>query len=307
MIEIVSTIIPIFSVIILGNLLSRVGFLSRAFIGPANNLTFYVAIPALVFRAIARTSFHAAFNSAALASVYIPMAVLVLLLMGMVRWLRIPRHQAGTLIQCSFHGNLSQVGLAVVYYYLGEKGFAQASILTGFLILLQNFVSVAVLTHYAGNEEPSRPRGFPLRDMLLHPIILATIPGIILSFLEVPLPAVAERFLAILAGLALPLALLVIGASLSFSLVRSGMKLVLASGFFKLILLPALSIPLALLFGLSADEFHVVLILMAAPTATVSYIMAVKMDGDPDLAGAALSINTLAAALTYMLWLSVLA
>jgi predicted permease len=55
--------------------------------------------------------------------------------------------------------------------------------------------------------------------------------------------------------------------------------------------------------GLDRVEYLPALILLASPTATVSYVMALEMAGDADLATAAISITTLASAVTFTLWL----
>jgi hypothetical protein len=57
------------------------------------------------------------------------------------------------------------------------------------------------------------------------------------------------------------------------------------------------------LLRLPPAEFLPALILLASPTATVSYVMSREMAGEPDLATAAISVTTIASALTYTLWL----
>ncbi|MGA6925052.1 MAG: AEC family transporter [Desulfosarcina sp.] len=48
--HILSTIIPIFSLVILGAIARKRGFLPAAFLEPANRLVYYLAIPAMIFR-----------------------------------------------------------------------------------------------------------------------------------------------------------------------------------------------------------------------------------------------------------------
>jgi predicted permease len=60
--HIVTTIIPIFSIVILGILARANGFLPPAFLGPANRLVYYLAIPAMIFRAIANASLNRQLN-----------------------------------------------------------------------------------------------------------------------------------------------------------------------------------------------------------------------------------------------------
>ncbi len=60
--HIVTTIIPIFILVILGTIARSKGFLPPEFLGPANRLVFYLAIPAMIFRAIANASLTRQFN-----------------------------------------------------------------------------------------------------------------------------------------------------------------------------------------------------------------------------------------------------
>jgi predicted permease len=107
--------------------------------------------------------------------------------------------------------------------------------------------------------------------------------------------------------MALPLALLVIGASLSFELVMNKLPLIVPSALLKLILLPGLSLIVFRILGLGADEFLPGFILLAAPSATVSYVMATELNGSPEQASAAVSLSTLFSSVTYLLWLSIIA
>ena len=65
--NIVNTIIPIFALIIMGWAAKKKGFMPPEFLAPANRLVYYLAIPAMIFRAISRTDFYAQFNSLVLA------------------------------------------------------------------------------------------------------------------------------------------------------------------------------------------------------------------------------------------------
>ena len=60
--QISATIIPIFLVIFVGWLARRKQFMPDGFLRPANRLVFYLAIPAMIFRAISRTSFREELN-----------------------------------------------------------------------------------------------------------------------------------------------------------------------------------------------------------------------------------------------------
>jgi malate permease and related proteins len=305
MLNIVTTIVPIFVIILLGWLARAYGFIRTDFIAPANRLVFYLGLPAMIFRSISKASLNGHFEGWAVALALLSIFFVFCIAWIWVRIARVPRVQRGTFIQNSFHGNLGYIGLAVAFYYLGREGFVRASILAAFMMILQNLLAVIALQVYAENNPSSSIRWAVVLKIVGNPIILAALAGILVSVAAVPVPLVIGRCLDILSDLALPLALLIIGASLSFDMVQSRLVAVLSSGLLKLLLLPGIGYALYRLCGLLPESFLPGVILLASPTATVTYVMAREMGGDSDFAVAAISLNTLLSALTFMFWLSI--
>jgi predicted permease len=137
-----------------------------------------------------------------------------------------------------------------------------------------------------------------------NPVIVSALVGIIFSVAAIPIPVVVDRTLKILAGMALPMALLVIGAALSFEQIWQRIVPVCMTGVFKLMVLPGIGYILYSSFNISVRDYLPGLILLASPTATVAYVMAKEMKGDADFAAAAISLSTLASAVTFILWLN---
>ncbi|NVM57056.1 MAG: AEC family transporter [Desulfobacterales bacterium] len=305
MLDIVSTILPIFAIIFLGWLVRHKGFVQPQLLGPANQLVYHVAIPALIFREISGASFKAQFNATVLACTLLPVLVVFALALAVGTVARIRGGRLGTFMQSSFHGNLGYIGLAVAYYFLGSEGFVRASIIAGFLMLLQNFLAVIAL-HLGSVSLLATPNlRFMLSRVVANPVILSALAGIVFSVSGIPVPLVMDRSLKILSGLALPLALLVIGASVSFELVRLHILSALGAGVLKLIVLPAMGYLLYQWFGVAARDYLPGLILLGAPTATLAYVMATEIKGDTDLAIAAISVNTMLSAITFTVWLGI--
>jgi len=304
--QVFSTIIPIFAVVILGCIASRKGFMPEAFLGPANRLVYYLAIPALIFRSVAKASFHTQFNASVLlvtlSSAFLAYAG-AWLTGRLVHW---PPRRIGTFIQCSAHGNQGYIGLPVAFYFLGESGLIKASILAGFLMILQNVLSVLVLQAHSTGEATTRKNIQAVAKMLIrNPIIVSALTGVVVSFWEIPIPLTIQRFLEILSGLAPPMSLLLIGASLSLKVMRQNLFSVLGAVLIKIIALPLLGLALFLVFEVPPADFLPGLILLAAPTATVAYVMSREMNGDEAFAVAAISTSTIFSAVTYLIWLMV--
>ncbi len=69
--------------------------------------------------------------------------------------------------------------------------------------------------------------------------------------------------------------------------------------------MPASSLALFSYFEMHQKEYIPALIILSAPTATMSYVMANEIGGDSQLGGAAISFSTLMSALTYTFWLGI--
>jgi len=304
MLNILTTIVPIFAIILLGWVSHLRGFIPKDFIGPANSLVFYMAIPAMVFNAVAKASLKAHFDFTVLILTLSAMVIGCGLAWGLGTLKGMRGGKLGTYIQSGFHGNLGYIGLAVAYYYLGNEGFVKTSILIGFMMILQNLLAVFVLT--VNSESGSDRHGWTpiLRKIAGNPVIASAMAGIVFSLAEIPVPLVVERSLDILSGLALPMALLIIGGSISFDLIREKLQPVLATMGVKLVLLPGLGYVLFRIFGLPSQDFLPGLILLASPAATISYVMAKEMGGDPDFAVASISASTLLSSVTFTIWLN---
>ncbi|MBC2710715.1 MAG: AEC family transporter [Desulfosarcina sp.] len=303
--HIVATIIPIFSLVILGTVARSRGFLPPAFLGPANRLVYYLAIPAMIFRAIANASLTRQFNPTVVWLTLLALIVLFFICWVSSRLLRVAAPIRGAFIQCSFHGNLGYIGLAVAFYHLGADGLARASILAAFVMILQNFLAVVVLqSHRKGDAEGGRLSAVAGK-IVANPVIVSAICGILFSIADIPMPLVMDRSLQILSGLALPMALLIIGGSLSLKLIKARFAAVLGTCLLKLLILPALGIVLFRMTDQVPEDYLPAMILLASPTATIAYVMAREMGADSDFAVAAISATTLMSAATFSFWLSV--
>ena len=301
---ILSTILPIFFVIVLGWAFHQKGFLPQAFLGPGNRLVFYLAIPAMIFRSIARASLTTQFEIRVVLTTLAAVLVIFGLTWLAAGFIRVTRMgQRGTFVQSTFHGNIGYIALAIAFYALGNEGLVRASIIAGFVMILQNLLAIFILQYYSGNTAIRGKTKLAFVKILGNPVILSSIAGILVSLLGIPIPKVMDQTLEIIGNLALPMALLIIGASLTFDLVRFRIVSVLAASIIKLVVLPGLGFAGFRFLGLSPQDYLPGLILLATPTATIAVVMAHEIDGDMDFAVATVSVSTLLSAITFSAWL----
>ena len=304
--EIFNTIIPIFAIIFIGWFIHDKHFMPQNFLVPANRIVFYLAIPAMIFKAVSGISFSRSFDFKVLAVAMLSTTLGYVLGYLLGNALKLKKGSLGTFIQSSSQGNIGYIGFAVAYYYLGNEGLAKTGLFAGFIMILQNFFSVVALTVWSDRKtEEQSVRANIMNQVMLNPIIISAGLGIVFSVAEIPLPLFISRSLDILGGMGLPAALLIIGASLSLGQVRTKFRVVMTSTVIKLILLPAMAMGLFIIWDIPDTHRLPVLIILGAPTATVSYVMAGEMGGDTSEAAAAISLCTILSLFTYLFWLRI--
>lgn len=292
--KIVQVIAPIFALILLGYALRRALHFRDDFWSQLDKLIYFVFFPALLFHSL--SGFQIDFAAAA---PMLEVGVLFLLVgMGLgyaAKYLfNDPPRVFAAAFQCAFRFN-SYIGLAVAGALHGQQGVAAIGLLMGFLVPLANVASVwALAQHGEGNW---------LREILLNPLILATAGGITFSLAGWRLPESLHTTIGLLSQASLPMGLIAVGAGLHLRGLHRHRGTLWYGVTIKLLVLPAVAWGLAMLFGLREVYFHVVVLMAALPLSTVSYVLAVRMGGDGDIAAAQVVLTTLLAMLTLTGWL----
>lgn len=309
---ILDTLGPIALLITLGWALVRCGFAPRAFFFQTNRLLFYVGLPALLFIKTCRLEGEWTAAGRVLAMLVAGVAACLLVAYTAGRLLKLPPASLGSFLQGAFRGNLAFVGLPVILYALGPattetKALEGIAVLTlAPLIPLYNLAAVLVLaTGGAGN---GGTRGSLARKALgrtvTNPLIVACALGLFWNALDWGLPGPIRRAGTVLGQMALPLALIGLGATLRFELLRGHAAAALGAGLIKVGVAPLAGLGISLLLNASAGEMKVGLLYLACPTAVVSFVMAEQLGADGDLAAAIVVVSTLLSVLSFGLVLT---
>lgn len=307
---VLNTLAPVFLLIAIGAALQRVEFVSAGFLKEANRVTYWLALPALVFTQLAN-SFHEAQGARAALGV---MAAATLLLIGAgygVAWaLRVPGAGRGTFVQSVFRGNLAFVGLPVIYALpdmaLGGGAAARAAavVVVGPMMVAYNLVAVVVLLLSQHTLGWGMVRPF-LRKLMTTPPLIATVAGISFAVMGWRLPSAVDKAFTALGDMALPLGLLGVGGALVAGDHRSGGRAAWAAALLKTAAGPLVGWAVGRVLGLGAAELKIVMILLATPTAVASYAVAVELKGDEALASSSIVLSTILSVVTLALVLAV--
>ena len=142
--------------------------------------------------------------------------------------------------------------------------------------------------------------------MVTNPLVLSCAAGLLFVVFDWKLPPVIRQTCATLGQMGTPLALLSIGASLTFASLRYRIVPTSAASLIKVAAGPVVGYLVARWLGLSPMETRVALIFLACPTAAASYVMAQQLGSDDKLAGSIIVVSTILAfpVLALSLWVT---
>ena len=281
---------PIIVMLALGVILVRQGMLTEGFIDAGVKLTFNVVLPSLLFITIAQTDFN---KTANLSLVMLGLAgtLIVFLVMEMIAAsAAIHRHDRGVVVQGGYRSNTAIIGLAYSVNAYGDVGLAVASLYLGFLAILYNVLAVVTLSR---TSERQRSLVNALREIAKNPLIIGILSALPFAYFQIELPSLLLDTGQYFAQMALPLALLCTGGSLSLSALRMESRNAFISTGGKIFLSPLVLTLAAYLFGFRGIELGVVFFMSAAPTASASYVMSRAMGGNAGLAANIIGLSTI--------------
>ncbi len=300
---------PLFALMVLGYILRRRGFLSEEFVSGANKLVFHVSLPVLLFSDLSGTDIRACFDAG-----YVWYCAAVTLASILVTWF-LARHLIkdktliGEFVQGSYRSSAAILGVALVML-IYDKADMSGLMILGCVPLYNIFaVLILVLECPARYEEgkASQPLGPLLRRTLYkiatNPIIIGLVLGFLWSLLRLPLPEAAQDTLSMLGNISSPIALIAIGAGFKGTEAISEGKLTAVATLIKLVILPALFLPLAVHFGFTGEKLVGILVMLGSITTPASYVMARQMGHKGTLTASICVATTIFMPLTLTFWL----
>jgi predicted permease len=157
---------------------------------------------------------------------------------------------------------------------------------------LYNILSIYALARAA--SEDSKLNGLALlKGVITNPLIVAVSLALPFAYWQITLPEVVMRSIDYLAAMTLPLALICIGGSLSFTALRQTQWLSWVAVIIKLLLLPVAVAILAYLSGFRGVELGCLILMFASPTASASFVMVRAIGGNHTLAANIIALTTL--------------
>ncbi len=282
------------------------------------NVAFFLFVPALLFRTMARLDM-AALPWRTLAAYFAPAVAMLLLFYRWQVWRlrRSPPDAAGvpaapaTRTVAAIYGNGVQLGIPIAAALFGEPGLAlHIALVSVHGVLLLTLLTLLVEGDLA-RADPAATHADAvrnaLRNAIVHPVVLPALAGMAWNLTGWGLHPVVDEVLAALGGAAVPLCLVMIGVTLATYGLRGNWRGTLAVLLFKLGALPAAVLLVAHAgFGLAGMPLGVLVMMAALPVGTNALIFAQRYQTLQAEASTTVVLSTLAFGFTATAWLAVL-
>ena len=277
-----------------GYLLARTTLLPESAPVVLSRLVFFVATPALLLKTLAGASIHSVLSSAlAVTAIATTVAVGIFILLARLWWKR----DVGTVVigaLGSSYVNAGNLGIPLAVYVFKDASFVAPVMLYQLLVLAP--ISFVVLDVVESGRRPSFRR--VIMQPIRNPVIIASVLGIAFAATGTAIPELIYAPLNLIAGMAVPAALIAFGISLRGAPLpgRGGRAADLAlATVLKVVVMPLVAFAVAhWVFGLDGVPLLAATMCAALPTAQNVFVFAVRYRTSVPLARDLVSTTTLA-------------
>lgn len=303
-----NAVLPILLLIALGYILRRLGFVNENFLKIGNKFTFRITLPVLLFVTIYSIESFSTINWGVI--IYAVLGVLLLFVIGLILALVFikDKRQKGPIMQVVYRANYAIIGIPLAQALGGDEAVVIVALVSAVIVPLINVLSVIALTLFVRTEdEDKHPLKSTLIKIVKNPLIISIFLGLLAIFIRsfIPIdPSTLEPVFTIknnlpflyialswIKNIASPLALIILGGTFEFLIIKNMIKEIFIGTFARVVLSPLITLPIAVIlsnntsfFDFSVIEYPALIALFASPTAISGAIMAKEMNNDEKLA-----------------------
>lgn len=299
-----NVMLPVFLLIVLGVFLRMVGLLPRDLAEGMNTLCFKVFLPVLLFNNVRKSDFFSHLDWGLIGYAVGTVLLFFFLNLKIVPKLVDDPRQQSVVIQGIYRSNYVILGIPIISNIYKGESIATITMLVAVAVPLFNLCAVYLFEQINGNNQHNPLK--MLGSIARNPLIIGTVLGIIYTLLKIPTPDFLDTTLNQLAGVVIPLALLILGADLKINTDLKHLKLLSGTVMGKLLLMPILFLPPAVLLGFRDQALASLLAMYASPAAVSGYIMAQNAGADHELSGQIIVGTSLLSCFTLFVFIAVL-
>lgn len=292
-----SALLPVVLLISVGIVAGRAGWIRADAIKDLSNLVFMVLTPALLFRTM--STVHVEQLNFKPVAMYFVAALL--LFAAMLFWQGANRRAAVLALSVTF-GNTVMIGIPLIGLAYGQTGLVTLFTLISVHALVLLTLATVVLEMVTAREERASGQGgqrhmaltvlAAVKSGIIHPVPLPIMVGLLFAQTGLLLPEVVDKPLKLLGSAFGPVALLLVGVTLTQAQVGPNLKNALGISLLKNLALPCLVAALGLGLGVSGLPLTVMIVTASLPTGANVFLFAQRYEVAQDLVTASMAVST---------------
>lgn len=309
--QIVTIIGPVFGLIAIGYAIGRTRLMTPEGVKGLTNFVFYSAIPALLFRSMARTALPRADDLVLIVTYFTTLAVVFIVAMLIAHLVfRLNLADQGLFAMGAIFGNTVLAGIPIVYAAFGEAGLVPLLLIIVFHpTMIFPVVTLIIEASQGKGGGTWRTIHATAHSLVTNPVIVALLSGIAWNAIGFGIPEAIDSFLKLLGGAAAPAALFALGATLTRFKLASGLSENLVMSVIKLAVLPVtMWFSLTTFTTLPPLWISVAVLTAALPTGANVFLLAQRYDVYVARTSTLVLASTAVSALTLsfvLIWLGV--
>ena len=298
-----NAVLPLFIMTLLGFVLKKTGIVSSRAMKQMNRICYLIFIPLLLFNNIYKTELEDIVHPGLI--IFAVISVLAIWVISIIISLLTEKtpQTRGAMIQGMYRSNFTLYGLPIVTFLFGSENVGITSFLIAIVVPMFNVMAIITLETFRGGKSSI---GKIAAGVVKNPLMIGSVLGILALAVDLHLPAFIETSINSLSSLAVPLSLIIMGASFSFTKIRHKKWQLALTVAMRMLIFPAVFLSISILLGFRDIQLASLMALFASPTAIVSYPMAVQMESDGEFACGVLMFTTIISIATVFLFVFLL-
>ena len=292
-------VLPMMILMLLGVTVRKRGYITRPAMKQYDKLIFILFMPVLMFKNIYDMDFSQGFAVREMAFAGVGLLLNFAFSLTFPKLLTKDGSKSSVIGQAVVRGNYILFGVAVSEALYGEGNIGAVIMLSVLVIPLINIFSAVILEV---NRSGHADFGKLLLAILKNPMIIGAIFAFIFKVFAIPIYAPVWSVIRSVANSTTTISFISLGVGLDMMQALSDKRLLLWGVFLRMIVVPMVFMPLAVLAGFREQSLCAMMIVFAAPSAVASYPMAVAMGADGQLAGQLVCVTTIVSVFTIFMW-----
>lgn len=280
--------------------------IDEPFVKVLNRFNFQVTLPVMLFEDLAGADFASVWDGKYVLFCFGVTFVSIFAIWGISSLLLKEKDVVGEFTQGCYRSSAAVLGLAFIQNIYGTSLMAPLMIIG--TVPLYNVMAVVILSFTGPGEHKLNKEGLKksIMGIAQNPIIISIVLGIAVSLMHVEFPYIVDKTIHNFSVMASPLALIGLGAGFEGRKAVKKLRLTAVCTAVKLLLLPAMFLPVALWMGFTGEKLVAILVMLGSATTPSCYIMAKNMGHEGVLTSGTVVATTFFSSISLTFWIFVL-